>query len=117
MDSWRLNLIPGYWVPSFIYSEEGDFSAGVKNRLAFKAQTRIWGYDLKKGGKDDELTQIRVDSVKDESPATQDASPLQAQREWQQQAEDNVVERLERAGLLAPEGDVDKILQTVVNNM
>src|SRR5579863_1333771 len=117
MDSWRLNLIPGYWVPAFIYSEEGDFSAGVKNQLAFKAQTRIWGYDLKKGGKDDELTQIRVDSVKDETSSTQDASPLQAERVWQQQAEDNVVERLTSAGLLAPEGDVDKILQTVVNNL
>ena len=117
MDSWRLNLIPGYWVPSFIYSEEGDFSAGVKNKVAFKAQTRIWGYDLKKGGKDDELTQIRVDSVKDESAAAQDASPLQAEREWQQQAEDNVIERLTSAGLLAPDGDVDHILQTVVNNL
>jgi len=118
MDSWRLNLIPGYWVPSFIYSEEGDFSAGVKNKMAFKAQTRIWGYDLKKGSKDDELTQIRVeDSVKDDSPAAQDASPLQAEREWQQQAEDNVVERLTRAGLLAPAGDLDKILMTVVNNL
>ena len=117
MDSWRLNLIPGYWVPAYIYSEEGDFSAGVKNKLAFKAQTRIWGYDLKKGSKDDELTQIRVDSVKDESSAAQDASPLQAEREWQQQAEDNVVERLTAAGLLAPEGDVDHILQTVVNNL
>jgi Peptidase family M48 len=117
MDSWRLNLIPGYWVPAFIYSEEGDFSAGVKNRLAFKAQTRIWGYDLKKGGKDDELTQIRVDSVTDESAAAQDASPLQAERVWQQQAEDNVVERLTNAGLLAPDGDLDRILQTVVNNL
>ncbi len=117
MDSWRLNLIPGYWVPAYIYSEEGDFSAGVKNKTAFKAQTRIWGYDLKKGDKDDELTNIRVDSVKDESPTAQDASPLQAEREWQQQAEDNVVERLTRAGLLAPEGDVDHILQTVVNNL
>jgi hypothetical protein len=117
MDSWRLNLIPGYWVPSFIYSEEGDFSAGVKNKMAFKAQTRIWGYDLKKGGKDDELTQIRVDSVTDESVNAQDASPLQAERVWQQQAEDNVVERLTEAGLLAPEGDVDRILQTVVNNL
>jgi len=117
MDSWRLNLIPGYWVPSFIYSEEGDFSAGVKNKMAFKAQTRIWGYDLKKGGKDDELTQIRVDSVTDESATAQDASPLQAERAWQQQAEDNVVERLTNAGLLAPEGDVDRILQTVVNNL
>jgi hypothetical protein len=117
MDSWRLNLIPGYWVPAYIYSEEGDFSAGVKNKQAFKAQTRIWGYDLKRGGKDDELTQIRVDSVKDDSPAQQDASPLQAERVWQQQAEDNVVERLTEAGLLAPEGDVDHILQTVVNNL
>jgi hypothetical protein len=117
MDSWRLNLIPGYWVPAYIYSEEGDFSAGAKNKEAFKAQTRIWGYDLKKGGKDDELTQIRVDSVKDDSPTQQDASPLQAERVWQQQAEDNVVERLTWAGLLAPEGDVDHILQTVVNNL
>jgi len=117
MDSWRLNLIPGYWVPSFIYSEEGDFSAGVKNKMAFKAQTRIWGYDLKKGSKDDELTNIRVDSVTDESTAQQDASPLQAERVWQQQAEDNVVERLTEAGLLAPEGDVDHILQTVINNL
>ena len=117
MDSWRLNLIPGYWVPAFIYSEEGDFSAGVKNQMAFKAQTRIWGYDLKKDGASDELTNIRVDSVQDDSPTAQDASPLAAEREWQQQAEDNVVERLQRAGLLAPDGDLDKILQTVVNNI
>ena len=118
MDSWRLNLIPGYWVPSYIYSEEGDFSYGAKDKMAFKAQSRIWGYDLKKNGKEDELTSITVDStVKDESAAAADASPLQAQREWQQQAEDNVVERLQNAGLLAPEGEVDKILLTVVNNL
>jgi hypothetical protein len=117
MDSWRLNLIPGYWVPSYIYSEEGNFTAGAKNKLAFKAQTRLWGYNLKLGKVDDELTQIRVDSVKDTSPDAQDASPLAAEREWQQQAEDNVIERLERAGLLAPDGDVDKVLQTVVNNL
>ncbi len=39
------------------------------------------------------------------------------QREWQQQAEDNVIERLQNAGLLAPQGEVDKILMTVVNNL
>jgi peptidase M48-like protein len=117
MDSWRLNLIPGYWVPAYIYSEEGDFTAKTHNEIAFKAQTRIWGYDLKKEAKDDALAQIRVDSVKDESPAAQDASPLQAQREWQQQAEANVIERLQRAGLLAPQGEVDKVLTTVVNNL
>ena len=116
MDSWRLNLIPGYWLPAYIYSEEGDFSYGAKDTMAFKAQTRIWGYDLKKNEQGGELTQIRVDSVKDESTAA-DASPLQAERQWLQQAEDNVVERLQNAGLLAPESEVDKILQTVVNNL
>jgi hypothetical protein len=117
MDSWRLNLIPGYWVPAYIYSEEGDFSYGAKDKMAFKAQSRIWGYDLKKGGKEDELTSLRVDSVKDETPSTTDASPLEAQRQWQQQAEDNVVERLQESGLVAPDGEVDKVLQTVVNNL
>ncbi len=117
MDSWRLNLVPGYWLPAYIYSEEGDFTAGAKNTIAFKAQTRMWGYNLKTATPNDELTNIRIDSVKDDTPTAQDATPLAAERNWQQQAEDNVNERLERAGLLAPEGDVDKILQTVVNNI
>ena len=117
MDSWRLNLVPGYWVPSYIYSEEGDFSYGAKDKTAFKAQSRIWGYNVNRDEKEDELSQIKVDAVKDESSAAQDASPLEAQREWQQQAEDNVIARLEQSGLLAPEGDVDKILATVINNL
>ncbi len=118
MDSWRLNLVPGYWVPAYIYSEEGDFRAGAKNTIAFKAQSRLWAYNLKKSGREDELTQVLVDStVKDESPTAQDAPPLEAEHQWQQQAADNVLERLQRAGLAAPAGDVDKVLQTVVNNL
>ena len=68
MDSWRLNLIPGYWLPAYIYSEEGDFTAGARNRIAFKAQTRLWGYNLKTTSPNDELTNIKVDSVKDDTP-------------------------------------------------
>jgi len=117
MDSWRLNLVTGYWLPAYIYSEEGDFSYGSHDKLAFKAQSRIWGYELIKNNREDELTNLKVDAVNDESAVAQDASPLEAQREWQQQAEDNVVERLQEAGLLAPRGDVDKVLQTVVNNI
>jgi hypothetical protein len=64
------------------------------------------------------LTEMVLDStVKDDSPVTQDASPVQAQWRWQQQAGDNVVERLQNAGLLAPAGEVDKVLETVVNNL
>jgi hypothetical protein len=117
MDSWRLNLVPGYWIPAYIYSEEGDFSYGSHDKLAFKAQSRIWGYDVMKNSRDDELTDLKIEDVKDASPVSQDLSPLEAQRAWQQQAEDNVLERLQKAGLLAPAGDVDKVLQTVVNNI
>jgi hypothetical protein len=118
MDSWRLNLIPGYWVPAYIYSEEGDFSYRSKAQATFKAQTRLWGYDVQKGGQNSELTQVLVDqTVKDESASAQDASPVQAQWRWQQQAGDNVIERLQNAGLLAPPGEVDKVLETVVNNL
>jgi hypothetical protein len=117
MDSWRLNLVPGYWIPAYIYSEEGDFSYGSRDKLAFKAQSRIWGYDVMKNSREDELTDLTVEDVKDASPTAQDLSPLEAQRAWQQQAEDNVVERLQKAALLAPPGDVDKVLQTVVNNI
>jgi hypothetical protein len=43
--------------------------------------------------------------------------PVAAERAWQRQAEDNVVERLERGGLLARTGEVDRVLNTVVNNL
>jgi hypothetical protein len=118
MDSWRLNLIPGYWVPAYIYSEEGDASHGPSEEIAFKAQTRLWGYDLQNAPQESEFTQVVVDpAVKDESAAAQDASPLEAQWLWQQQAADNVIERLENAGLLAPAGEVEKVLETVTNNV
>ena len=42
---------------------------------------------------------------------------MEAERMWQHQAEDNAVERLQKIGLLAPPGDVDKVLTTVVNNL
>jgi hypothetical protein len=118
MDSWRLNLTAGFWVPSYIYSEEGDFGYGSKDKIAFKAQTRIWGYNLKGNGKQGEMATLTLDSsVNDQSAAAQDASPLEAEQHWQQQAEDNVVERLERAGMVAPSGELDKVLQTVVANL
>ncbi len=67
----------------------------------------------------DELTSILVDGqsgVTDEA-AAQDSSPLESERSWERQAEDNVVERLEKGGLLAPAGPVDAVLNTVVNNL
>jgi hypothetical protein len=119
-DSWRLNLRPGAWLPAYIYSEESDLKTGLGRPLQFKAQTRLWGYDLKGLGKAEEFTQILVDSpqsVKDQSDAAADPSPIAAERMWERQAEDNVIERMQKIGLIAPSGDVDKVLLTVVNNL
>ncbi|MFZ1165749.1 MAG: M48 family metalloprotease [Candidatus Sulfotelmatobacter sp.] len=122
-DSWRLNLRPGTWLPAYVYSEESNLKSGIARSLNFRAQTRLWGYDLKALTKNSEFTQILVDSpqdasaVKDQSDAAADASPVVAERMWERQAEDNAVEHLQKIGLLAPPGDVDKILMTVVNNL
>ncbi len=120
-DSWRLNMRPGLWLPAYIYSEESDLLYRGGHKLHFKAQTRLWGYDLHQAGQNEEFSQIVVDapqqSVNDQSASAQDASPVESQRHWESEAEQNALERLEKEGLLAPEGDVDKVLQTVVNNL
>ena len=119
-DSWRLNMRPGAWLPAYIYSEESDMKTSLGRSLHFRAQTRLWGYDLKALNKNSEFTQILVDSpqsVKDQSDAAADANPVVAERMWERQGEDNAIERLQRIGLLAPPGDVDKVLMTVVNNL
>ena len=119
-DSWRANLQPGLWLPTYVYSEETDMKARFGRKLHYRSQTRLWAYDEKHLAGHQEFSEILVDSpdkVSDQSAAGQDASPLQAERLWQRQSEDNVLERLEKAGLLAPSGEVDKVLMTVINNL
>jgi hypothetical protein len=118
-DSWRLNMQPGLWLPAYIYSEESDLPYHLAQHMRFKAQTRLWGYDLLRAGRHEEYASVLVDSylASDHSEKAQDATPVQAQREWERLAEQNVIDRLEYAGLLAPEGEVDKVLTTVVSNL
>jgi hypothetical protein len=119
-DSWRVNTGPNLWLPAFVYSEESDLNFALSKRLSFKAQTRLWGYNLGHSAQEQELSKILIESqmpVKDQTTTANDINPVMAQRNWDRQAEDNVVDRLERLGLLAPNGEVDKVLETVVNNL
>jgi len=117
-DSWRTNVQPGLWMPSFVYSEEKDLAYAMSKKLAFKAQTRLWGYNIGHAQQEQELSKILVETpVNDDTKTANDLTPVQAQRSWDHQAEDNVVDRLERIGLMAPRGEVDKVLDTVVNNL
>lgn len=118
-DSWRFNLQSGVWLPSYIYVEESATQPGnpLSHEVYFKAQTRLWSYDPKQLNHEDEFTQIRVDSSVEDRSIHQDNGPVQAQRMWERMAEDNALDRLQKTGLIAPAGDVDKVLETVANNI
>ncbi len=117
IDSWRMNLKDGVWLPAVVYSEEFDSNKPQQQNPRLKAQTRIWGYNLGPR-RESEFAEIVVDpaAAKDlsENP---DQSPLDIQRSWQRRAEDNVIVKLEELGLVVPEGEVDKVLQTVITNL
>ena len=120
-DSWRVNAGGALWVPAQIYVEEEATPERGKARATphFKAQTRIWDYAAAPSHKIDELTSILVDgeSGLTDRDAPKDVSPLESQRSWERQAEENLLARLEKGGFLAPLGPVDEVLNTVVSNL
>ncbi len=119
-ESWRLNVQPDLWLPAFVFSQESDSKNSLANSIRFKAQTRLWGYSLKNAGQEAVLGDRPIESAlpADVGDSAQpDRSPIEVEREWQHRAEINVIDRLERIGLLAPVGEVDKVLETVVNNL
>ena len=121
-DSWRENSGKNEWLPAFIYSEEGNVEYGLAKNSAFrpfKAQTRLWGYDLNHAQEEQALSNVLVEGsqIEDQAGAGNGYSPLQAKRAWGRLAEDNVAAKMQHMGLMAPYGDVDKVLETVVNNL
>jgi len=115
-DSWRTNVQPGLWLPTSFYVEESD-PRSPESTLKFKAINYVWGYVLKVPVDNAESTNVEVVNAQDVSNDAPDLSPLGAQREWVQQAEDNVLERLFQAGLLDAPSEFDKTLEALANNI
>ncbi len=117
-DSWRTNSKPNAWLPSDIYSQEISDPVPTGGPR-FKGRTHLWGYDVSMQKQQEELERILIEGesrVKDESNQ-HDQSPLDQQRGWRHEAEINVMELLQRDGIAAPPGDVDKVLNNVLNNL
>jgi hypothetical protein len=91
------------------------FNLGLESGLRFqngkdlarlrvvRATTHLWGYNLTGGEHTEELSRVLLENpstVKDEG-SQHDRSPLEAQREWRHEAENNVLDLLEQNGLLA----------------
>lgn len=117
-DSWRLEMAPGQWLPAYVYTEEPERSSR-QLKLIHRGQIRIWGYEIQGPNGEDEFARVMIDSPRadDRSDRPGHVSPVESARAWEREAEENVLRRLQRAGLLAPEGEVDKVLETVVTNL
>jgi len=118
-DSWRMNVQPGIWLPVAVYVEETQRIEGTKS-VGLKAQTHFWGYSLKLPTRDSENVSVKVDDAVDKSEDSGDVGPLQASRMWITQAENNVIDRLVEAGLVAPlnqTGYETKVLDQIVVNL
>jgi hypothetical protein len=114
-DSWRQEVQPTTWLPSAIYVEEARRDAD--HAIGVRAQTHFWGYSLKLPTRESENASIDIENATDQSDNSQDVSPLQAQRQWMTQAEQNVIDRLVQAGLVAQPSEIDKTLEQVTNNI
>ncbi len=115
-DSWRTNVQPGLWLPTSVYIEESDPKSQTST-LKFKAINHVWGYVLKVPTGTAENTSIEIPTAVDTSNEATDVGPLEAQRRFRQQAEDNVIERLFQAGLLDAPSEFDKTLEALANNI
>ena len=104
-------------MPSAVYIEETD-PKSPSHTLKFKAVNYIWGYSLKVPPAEQAQTGVDIAGVDNQAAAdATDVSPLQAQREWIQQAEDNVIERLFTAGLIDAPSPFDQTLADLANNI
>lgn len=115
-DSWRMNMQPNLWLPAAIYVEESQRIEGNKS-LGLRAQTHFWGYSLTLPTRDSDNVSVEVEGAVDQSQNSEDVTPLEASRLWVQQAENNVLDRLQQAGLLAPPSDFDKTLEQIIINL
>lgn len=118
-NGYRQQMGPGLWLPSSIYVEHSFKNMHRRNfPTGLKAQVRLWSYGLSARGRSSTFTNIKIeDAEPSQDRSVNDLSTTEALREWKHEAENNVLEKMERAGLLATEGEMEKILDAVLNNL
>jgi hypothetical protein len=118
-NTYREQMASGLWMPSISYIEE---SAAQTNRRAgvtgLKGLVRFWSFASTGPQKTETFTNIVIEAAQPpQDAAATDLSRTEALRDWERQAEENTIQRMEKAGLVGPAGDVEKVLDTVLNNL
>src|SRR5262249_60705156 len=103
VDGWRVNVLPGVWVPSYVYCEETDLNdaQSAARKVRFKSQVRIWGYEAQGAEGTQQLTTIRVDepAVVDTAEPQGQLSPGLSQQRWENEPERNIITTLLALGV------------------
>ncbi len=120
-DSWRVNTGPGLWLPAYIYAEDEASHFGPVHNHPMRAQTRLWDYEPGKAMAEDAFKKLAIEgpphSHRKDKKTAAEKLPIQEQRLRDSQAENDVLHRLQDAGLVAPPGEVDQVLDTVLSNL
>jgi hypothetical protein len=121
-DCWRINS-GGAWLPSLIYAQEEPDSSLLGRRPVIKAQTRLWNYKRPGEGADEAFSVMASKPNQSGQSGDQDAydqpehSLLVLHRNSERKSAENVIERLQRVGLIAPRGETEQVLETVLDNL
>ncbi len=115
IDSWRVNVAPGLWVPAFAYIEVIDpaYQDGQRTHVL----VRLWGYDRTRARSEGQFTKIEIPEVPEPSARARGLGPVQHQRRWEDEAARNLLARLERARLVGAPGSVDAVLESIMDNL
>ena len=118
-DSWRMNS-HGMWLPAYVYSQAEPNRSTFAKTAAVRAQTRLWAYQLDTEKADEafrDLTSYTSQSGQSNYDDVYSHPGGSSHRQWQEESAQNVIERLQRVGMLAPSGEVDQVLDIVLNNL
>src|SRR5581483_9849635 len=116
-NTYREQVGPGLWLPSVAYIEE-DSGTGRQSGPGLKGLVRFWSFAATGPQKTDTFTNIAIETSQPAQDATaNELSRTEALHEWEREAEENTIQRMEKAGLVGQPGDVEKVLDTVVNNL
>lgn len=123
-DSSRVKASSGFWLPAVVYTEETGFGYNRILSLStahahFKAQTRFWGYDPPSDHNESVLLRpdTHTTTAHRRYPGIFAMADLLSDYPLEAQAEDNVANRLESLGLMAPPNEWDYRLEEIVTGI
>jgi hypothetical protein len=114
-DSWRFRLRPGLWAPRTVYLEEEDLERSIAGSSMFAATLNFWGYQPPARYASSEHTTVEVSEG---SAVTVGATvPANPRDRFQDDGDEKLVDRLQRAGMVAVPGTLEPALKSIVENI